>query len=99
MFKIILKPKPKPIPILQNSKLNREKFVKNKKLYIESICKNRQQNYNKIITRKMSCFSYTGYSFYEGGNGGGPKDIIYMFVLAFSCDICVKFMKNTNIKE
>jgi len=73
--------------ILQNSKLNREKFVNNKKIYNLSNYKNRQQNYNRIISRKMSSYqsplSFGG----SGGDGGGPKrpnsGILYMFA-AFS---------------
>jgi hypothetical protein len=99
MFNRILK------SILQNSKPNREKFVKSKKLYIETTVKNRSQNYNKIITRKMTTFSKPGFSFYGGGgNGGGggpklPKGIIYMFIAAVSCNISSKLVKRANSKE
>ena len=76
--------------ILQNSKLNREKFVNNKKKYNQIIAKNRQQNHNKIITRKMSTFvpplSF-GSTSTGGGGGKGPNDpkwkpFIYMCVLS-----------------
>ena len=97
MFARILK------PILQNSKLNREKFVKNKKLYIDSIVKNRQQNHNKVVTRKMATFSEPGSSFYGGGGGGGGPNwstgIIYMFIVAVSCNISSKLLKKSNSKE
>ena len=43
--------------ILQNSKLNREKIINNKEIYKLSISKNNQQNYNKIIKRKMSSYN------------------------------------------
>jgi len=85
-------------PIFQTSKLNRENFVKNKKLYNESIVNNRQNNYNKFVTRKMSSY---GASFY-GGGGGGPnwgQSIIYMFIVAVSCNISSKLIKNTNSKQ
>jgi hypothetical protein len=97
MFARILK------PILQNSKLNRVKFVKNKKLYIDSIVKNRQQNHNKVVTRKMATFSEPGSSFYGGGGGGGgpnwSKGIIYMFIVAVSCNISSKLIKSAKSKE
>jgi len=89
-------------PILQNSKLNRERFIKNKKLYVESIIKNRQQNHNKVVTRKMTTFSEPGSSFYGGGGGGGPKwteGIFYMFIVAFSYNISSKLLKKSNSKE
>ena len=69
-------------PIFQTSNLNREKFVKNKKIYNESIVNNRQNNYNKFVTRKMSSCRA---SFYGGGGGGGgpnwSQSIIYMFII------------------
>jgi len=40
--------------ILQNSKLNREKFVKNKKLYNEK----NKKNYNLILKRNFNTNSY-----------------------------------------
>lgn len=97
MFARILK------PILQNSKLNRENFIKNTKLYVESITKNRQQNYNKVVTRKMATFSEPGSSFYGGGGGGGggPKwteGIFYIFIVAFSYNISSKLFKKSNSK-
>jgi hypothetical protein len=71
-------------PILQNSKLNREKFVKHKKVFVENLLKNKQQNHSKIITRKMHTYSkdriFTGCG--GGGGGNGPKqNIIYMFIM------------------
>jgi hypothetical protein len=90
-------------PIFQTSKLNREKFVKNKKLYNVSIINNRQNNYNKFVTRKMSSYSQQGASFYGGGGGGGGpnwfQSIIYMFIVAFSCNISSKLIKNANSKQ
>ena len=71
---------------------NKDKFVKNKKNYVESIIKNRQQSYNKIITRKI-CIPITG------GGGGGPRfptSIFYMFVVAISCSISSKLTRNTK---
>ncbi len=35
--------------ILQNSKLNREKFVKSKKIYSETIFKNKNRNNHNLI--------------------------------------------------
>ena len=70
---------------LQNSKLNREKFVNNKGNYKLSISKNNQQNYNKIIKRKMS--SYNPPLSFGGGpnnnnNNNNNKGIIDMIVAA-----------------
>jgi hypothetical protein len=71
--------------ILQNSKLNRDKFVSNKGIYNLSISKNKKQNYNKIIKRKMTTSYKPPLSF-----GGGPNNnnnnnnnrIIYMIIVA-----------------
>jgi len=86
--------------IFQTSRLNREKFVKSKKLYNESIVNNRQNSYNKFVTRKMSS---CGASFYGGGGGGGGpnwvQSFIYMFIVAVSCNISSKLIKNTNSKQ
>jgi hypothetical protein len=61
--------------ILQNSKLNREKFVNNKKIYNQFIAKNKQQNNNRIIIRKMSTIPPLSFGSTGGGGGGkGPKD-------------------------
>jgi len=74
--------------ILQNSKLNREKFVNNKKNYNQIIAKNKQQNHNKIITRKMSTFvPPLSFGSTGGGGGKGPNDpkwktLIYMCILS-----------------
>ena len=87
-------------PIFQTSNLNREKFVKNKKLYNVSIIINRQNNYNNFVTRRMSS---CGASFYGGGGGGGGpnwvQSFIYMFIVAVSCNISSKLIKNTNSKQ
>jgi hypothetical protein len=82
------------IPFLRNSRQNREKFIKNKKIYIETIVKNRQQNYNKTITRKMNTY----HSF-----GNGPKlpnegYAIYLILAAFGFNISVNIM-NANSNE
>ena len=81
--------------ILQNSKLNREKFVNNKKIYSHLISKNRQNNSNRIIIRKMTTFREPPLSFGgaplsfggETGGGRGPRDpkwnpFIMMFVFS-----------------
>ena len=43
--------------ILQNSTLNREKFVKNKKRYNDLLVKNKK-NYNLILKRNYNTYSY-----------------------------------------
>jgi|LauGreSBDMM110SN_4_FD.fasta_scaffold01294_1 hypothetical protein len=40
----------------QNAKLNSQIFVKNNQLYNQSIIKNRQTNYNRLIYRKNHTF-------------------------------------------
>jgi len=92
MFNIILK------PILQSSKLNREKFVKNKKAFVENLLKNKQQNHNKIITRKTHTHSkdriFTGY----GGGGNGPnQNIIYMFIILSGVFISSKLERKNKV--
>ena len=74
--------------ILQNSKLNREKFVNNKKKYNEIIAKNKQQNHNRIFIRKMSTFvPPLSFGSSTGSGGKGPNDpkwkpLIYMGILS-----------------
>ena len=93
MFNRILK------PILQSSKLNREKFVKRKKVFVENVLKNKQQNHNKIITRKMHTYSkdriFTGYG---GGGGNDPnQNIIYMFIILSGVFISSKFERKNKV--
>jgi hypothetical protein len=48
----------------------------------------------------MATFSEPGSSFY--GGGGGPnwsKGIIYMFIVAVSCNISSKLIKSAKSKE
>ena len=67
---------------LENPKLNREKFVKNKQIYNVCLNKNRQKNVN-IINRKMSTYSYYGMN--DGGGGGGRNRLIYMIIMSTTC--------------
>ena len=86
-------------PILQSSNLNREKFVKNKKVFVENLLKNKQQNYNKIINRKMHTFSkdrnYTAF----GGGGGGPNNLIYVFIMLSGVFISSKLERKNKEKK
>lgn len=87
---------------LQNSKLNGEKFVNNKKKYIVSKLKNRQQNYNKIITRKMTTYNKLPLSFGNGPNGPNRPNgdsIIYMILAAFGFNISVNIKKANSKQE
>ena len=64
--------------LFQNSKLNRENFVKNKKTYNKNIVKQRQYSFNKIITRGNHTYMKRPFSFGifgagMGGGGGGRK--------------------------
>ena len=82
--------------ILLNSKLNREKFVRNKKNYIESILKNRQQNYNRTITRKMTTYKKPPLSFLNGPNFPNGSPIIYMIIAAIGFKISLNIRKSNN---
>lgn len=70
--------------ILQNSKLNREKFVKNKITYNSIKSKNKiNSNYNMIIKRKMSTSNYSPPQYNSDfGGGGGPSGFGALFVCA-----------------
>lgn len=81
--------------ILQNSKLNREKFVNNKKIYNEYIAKRKQNNSNRIITRKISTFVPPLSFGSTGGGGGGPKkpnwnDLLAMAAVAIGATMGIK---------
>jgi hypothetical protein len=85
---------------LQNSKLNREKFVNNKKNYIVSKFKNRQQNYIKIITRKMTTYNKPPLSFGNGPNRPpNGSSIIYMILAAIGFNISVNIKKANSKQE
>ena len=78
--------------LLQNSKLNRENFVNNKKKY--NLTKSKQ-GFNRIITRKM----HTNYDpislFGKGPGGNGPKfPFALLFASALSAYISSNFNKN-----
>jgi hypothetical protein len=60
--------------ILQNSKINRTNFIKNKKIYNEKIYENKQHNHNLIMKRKFSSFQ----PLMNGGGGGDGNEIIYL---------------------
>jgi hypothetical protein len=69
--------------VLQTSKINREKFVKNKKIYNESLVKNRQNNINKIIVRKFSTYNRNPpFMEFNGPNPPNGNNIIYMIIAA-----------------
>ena len=69
--------------------INRVKCVKNKKMYNESICKNRQ------YIRKMTTYNKPPILF---GNGPNRNNIIYMILSAVSFNIYLN-IKKTNSKE
>jgi len=62
--------------ILQSSKLNREKFVKSKKIYSETIFKNKNRN-NLIIKRKF-CTYYPPSNNNNNNNGGNWVLVLMM---------------------
>ena len=61
--------------ILQNSKINRTNFIKNKKIYNEKIFKNKQPNHNFIIKRNFTSFQPF---MMNGGSGGDGNELIYL---------------------
>lgn len=61
--------------ILQNSKINRTNFIKNKKIYNEHKFKNKQPNHNLILKRKFSTFQPF---MMNGGGGGDGNELIYL---------------------
>ena len=63
--------------ILQTSKLNREKFVKGKKIYNENMIKNKS-NYNFITNRKFSTSPRHLEKPNNNNNGGGHWVLILM---------------------
>jgi hypothetical protein len=68
--------------ILQNSKLNREKFVKNKIKY--NISKTKNNLNNTIIKRNMSTKAFNqpkNYSNFSGG--GGPQNFMILIATIF----------------
>ena len=60
--------------ILQNSKINRTNFIKNKKIFNEYKFKNKQPNHNLILKRKFSTFQ----PFMMNGGGGDGNELIYL---------------------
>jgi hypothetical protein len=62
--------------ILQNSKINRTNFIKNKKIYNEHKFKNKQPNHNLIIKRNFT--SFQPFMVNGGGGGGDGNELIYL---------------------
>jgi hypothetical protein len=75
-----------------NSKLNREKFINNKKIVNKNVAKNK--NNNMIIVRKMSTYTQLFGNNYnnndnnnndnnnDNNNNDNNKKMIYMFIMA-----------------
>jgi len=77
--------------LLQNSKLNRENFVNNKKKYNLYRSKPR---FNRIITRKMHTNSIPFPSFRKGPGGNGPKlPLAFIMFASLSAYISSNFNK------
>ncbi len=68
-----------------NSKLNREKFINNKKIVNKIINKNK--NNNMIIVRKMSTYTH------PSRNYNDDDKIFYMFIMASVAYIQKKYNK------
>ena len=82
--------------VLQNSNLNREKFVKNKKIYKENILKNK--NYNLFIKRNYSNSSLNfpnhNHNHNNNNNNNNHNNFIIMGLTALSAYIVTyKFPK------
>jgi hypothetical protein len=68
-----------------NSKLNREKFINNKKIVNKIINKNKNKNNNMIIVRKMSTYTHPSWN--------DADKIFYMFIMASVAYIQKKYNK------
>jgi len=78
--------------LLQNSKLNRENFVNNKKKY--NLYRSKP-GFNRIITRKMHTNSIPFLSFGKGPGGNGPKlPLAFIMFASLSAYISSNFNKN-----
>ena len=77
--------------ILQNSKLNREKFVKNKKTYSETIFKNKNRN-NLIFKRNFG----TASNFPPPNNNNNGGNWVLVLMIATTSYIVSKKIKNNN---
>ncbi len=77
--------------ILQNSKLNREKFVKSKKTYSETIFKNKNRN-NLIFKRNFG----TASNFPPPNNNNNGGNWVLVLMIATTSYIVSKKIKNNN---
>ena len=75
--------------ILQNSKLNREKFVKNKQIYNKMLSKNK--NYNLIIKRNYGTH-FPNQKF--NNNNNNNNRLLYLIIAVLSIDIAKKIREN-----
>ena len=76
-----------------NSKLNREKFINNKKIVNKNVSKNK--NNNMIIVRKMSTYRQPFVNNNNDNNNNNNK-IGYMFIMALGVYISHNFDKNVK---
>ena len=79
--------------ILHNSKLNREKFVRNKKIYNKMLSKNKNCNY--IINRNFGTFH--AYDFNNNNNNNNKNKLIYLVIALTTYHITKKFIEEKNL--
>jgi len=91
-------------PILQNSKLCREKFVKSKKMFNENKIITIERNFNLIFKRKLNTYENPEYIFYNfggDGDGDGPnwKKWLYMFLVTYGVCMTSNHNEKNNKKN
>lgn len=77
--------------ILQNSKLNREKFVKNKKLYNVMVSKNKNKNKNFNYTIKRNLGTFHSYDF--NNNNNNNNRLLYLILALTSYHITKRIIE------
>jgi len=77
--------------IIQNSKLNREKFVYNKNIYMINSVMRKNSNTNYSVVKKRN-FHTT----HQNPGGGGPEGGPNMLLVALGCAISLYFIKFTK---
>jgi hypothetical protein len=80
--------------LLQNSKLNRENFVNNKKKYNLYKSKTKQTGFNRIITRNLNT-NYTNYQTFGKGPGNNGPNYSFVFIM-FASALSVYISKELN---
>lgn len=77
--------------ILQNSKFNREKFVKNRKIYNEMVSKNK--NFNLINKRNYGTY-FTNSQFNNNNKNNKNNNLLYLILALSSYHITKRIIEN-----